>query len=195
MKSVSWNLNFKLLRNILPLVILLGTVFLFSCENDIQTIKTITGPEKLPEAQGHNMEILYSDSGRLKVRIFAPEIRKFSNTEEPHIEFPHGMVVRFYDNQFEVESIIKANYAIYYEEKQFWEAQNNVEAVNRKKGEQLNSEKLFWDEKKELIYSESPTRIVNKDGTFYGENGFEANQRLTRWKLKGSRGQVKIKDE
>jgi hypothetical protein len=36
---------------------------------------------------------------------------------------------------------------------------------------------------------------VNEDGTFYGEKGFEAKQDLSWYRLKKSRGVVKIKDE
>ena len=38
-------------------------------------------------------------------------------------------------------------------------------------------------------------QVVNEDGTFYGENGFEARQDLSWYKLKKSKGVVTLKDE
>ncbi|MBS1234211.1 MAG: hypothetical protein H6R34_775, partial [Bacteroidetes bacterium] len=47
----------------------------------------------------------------------------------------------------------------------------------------------------ETIYSDQFTKIINADGTFYGEKGFEARQDLSKWKLKGSKGTVNVKDQ
>ncbi len=177
------------------LTMVTGMLFLYACENDIEKINTITKPDVLPEISGKNFEIIYSDSALVKVRILAPEIKKFSNNKEPYIVFPRGMTAYFYDNNLTIKSVIKANYVIFYEKEYLWEAKNNVEARNLIEGDQLNTEHLFWDERKRIIYSSTHSRIVNKDGTFYGDNGFEANQDLSRWKLKGSKGTVKVRDE
>jgi LPS export ABC transporter protein LptC len=161
-----------------------------SCENDIQKINSITDSGNLPDASGKNFESIYSDSSMVRVRIVGKEIRQFSDSKRPYIEFPVGLTAYFYDDSLNIESIIKANYVIYYKEESLWEAKNNVEAKNFRTGEQLNTEHLFWDEEKKLIYSNTYSRIVNQDGTFYGQRGFEANQDLTWWKLKGTKGTV-----
>lgn len=166
-----------------------------SCENDIQKINSITSLGELPDASGKNFESIYSDSSLVKVRIVGKEIRQFNKSKRPYVEFPVGLTAYFYDDSLNIESIIKANYVIYYREESLWEAKNNVEAKNFKTGEQLNTEHLFWDEEKKLIYSNTYSRIVNKDGTFYGQQGFEANQDLTWWRLKGTKGTVTVRDE
>ena len=176
-----------------PVMIVL--LFFLACENDINKIKTITATPNLPELTGHNYEIIQSDSGKVKVRLLAPEIIKFSKSENPYTAFPRGITAYFYDDSLNIESVIEANYVIYYEEEGLWEAKNNVEARNLSNGNQLNTEHLFWDQKKKRIYSNTYSRIVNEDGTFYGENGFEASQDLTKWKLKGSKGTVKVRNE
>jgi LPS export ABC transporter protein LptC len=166
-----------------------------SCENDIQKINSITSFVNLPDASGKNFESIYSDSSMVKVRLVGKEIRQFNNSKRPYIEFPAGLTAYLYDDSLNIESIIKANYVVYYKEESLWEAKNDVEAKNFTTGEQLNTEHLFWDEKKKLIYSNTYSRIVNKDGTFYGQEGFEANQDLTWWRLKGTKGTVSIRDE
>ncbi len=158
-------------------------------------LNSLTGNTTLPEVSGKNFEIIHSDSGKVKVRILAPEIRKYAFVEQPYIEFPRGMKAYFYDDSLKIESVIEAGYVKYFEAEKLWEAKNNVEARNLKKGEQLNTEHLFWNQEKKTIYSNTSSRIVTEEGTFYGEKGFEANQDLSKWKLKSSKGTVNVKNE
>ena len=172
-----------------------GIALITACENDIAKINNVTSDKRLPAISGTTIEIVYSDSGYVKMKIEAPILNKFEDPKNPTITFPEGLIVHFYNKNQEVESRISANEAIYFEDKQLWEASNDVEAKNFKTGEQLNTEHLFWDQEKGLIYSNEYCRIINKDGTFYGENGFEATQDLSKWKLKRSKGTVNIKNE
>ena len=187
-------MNYTLLKYT-ALFLLAGATILSSCENDIATIKALSEEVNIPTMTGINVETIYSDSGQIKGKIIAPELKRFSRENDPYYEFPKGLNVFFYDRKGLVESHIQANYALFYEKQELWEARNNVVARNEKTGEQLFTEHLFWNQKQESIYSDQFTKIINADGTFYGENGFEASQDLSRWKLKGSKGTVNVKDE
>ncbi|MFW5645346.1 MAG: LPS export ABC transporter periplasmic protein LptC [Bacteroidota bacterium] len=187
----------KLIYSSLKRLLVFPGVFflLFSCENDIEKIKSLTDPSELPNVRAKTVEIIYTDSSELEMILEAPSIKQFNKDVDrrPHIEFPEGIHVKFYDDSMNIESEITANYAIYYQDDKLWEAKGNVVAHNIEKGK-LNTEVLFWDENKELIYSNTFSRIETEDGTFYGQDGFESNQRFTKWRLKGSRGTVNIKE-
>lgn len=184
-------------RRVCIYILLLSAVCIFypACENDLEKIQTITSLDHFPDASGKKYEILYSDSFRVKVRILAPEIERYARVEKPYIKFPKGMTAYFYNDSLKIEAYIKAKDVVYYQEDYLWEAKNNVEGRNLVNGNQINTEHMFWDEKKHMIYSNTRSRIVRKDGTFYGENGFEARQDLSWYRLKKSRGVVTIKDE
>lgn len=175
--------------------VLASVIGLLSCENEIEKINSLSGTSAFPAVSGKNFEIVHSDSGKVKVRILAPELYKYDLVEQPYIEFPRGMKAYFYDDSLKIESIIEAGYVKYFQEEHLWEAKNDVEARNLKNGEQLNTEHLFWNQDKKIIYSNTSSRIVTDEGTFYGEKGFEANQDLSRWKLKSSKGTVNVKNE
>jgi len=194
--QLTWRFEFSFgnIFNII-LFLLVGACIFSSCENDLEKIRTITSIDQIPDASGRQYEILYSDSFRVRVRILAPEIERFARSEEPVIKFPKGMTAYFYDDSLKIEAYIKAKDVVYFEKDYLWEAKNNVEGRNLANGNQLNTEHMFWDEKKHIIYSQTRSRIVNEDGTFYGENGFEAKQDLSWYKLKKSRGVVTLKDE
>ena len=176
--------------------IALGT-FLSGCENDIEKINLFTGDnDDYPDIVGENIEVIYSDSAKVKVQMHAKELKQFNNAEEPYSEFPKGMIVYFYDNEQKIESEISADYAIYQNEKKIWHAKGNVIAKNLKSGDRLDSEEMFWDEEKEEIYSNTFTRIVNENGTFYGQSGFKSNQNLTKYQLIGiTNSIINIEDE
>ena len=177
------------------ILLLVFSLYFISCENEIEKINSLAGTSIFPEVSGKNVEIIQSDSGKVRVRILAPELYKYDQVEQPYIEFPRGMKAYFYDDSLKIESVIEAGYVKYFEKERLWEAKNNVEARNLKKGEQLNTEHLFWNEQKKTIYSNTNSRIVTEDGTFYGEKGFDANQDLSKWKLKSSKGTVNVKNE
>ncbi|MBN2350627.1 MAG: LPS export ABC transporter periplasmic protein LptC [Bacteroidales bacterium] len=182
-----------LFKSIVP--VFLGMIFLFSCETDIEKINALTNIPQLADQTGIDVEVAYSDSGKLKSEFSTPELFKYSKAEEPYYEFPSGIFVKLYDNSEKLESTIEAKYAIYYFEKGLWEARNNVIAKNVQNGDRLDTEHLFWDTESRKIYSEKFSKIVNEDGVFYGENGFEADQDMTKWKLIGSKGTVTVKED
>ena len=182
-----------LARCILPVIILMGSFV--SCKNDIETINALNNEIKLPDQSGFNIEITYTDSGKVQGKINAPEVNKYDRGEEPYVEFPKGMKVMFYDSLERPTSIIKANYAIYYEKKQLWEARNQVVAENLVNHDKLETEQMFWDQKEERIYSEKFTRLTNSDGISYGEGGFESRQDMSKWRLKGSSGTLNVNND
>jgi LPS export ABC transporter protein LptC len=187
------------LNNLTSLTSILIIVCIFisiaSCENSMEKIKTITKNPAYPTVSRVNTEIFYGDSSRVKIRVWATKLERFVQGKEPYINFPEGILVYFYDTAMNIVSEISAHSAIYYEKKNLWIARNDVVAKNNNKGEQLNTEELFWDQEKHKIYSEKFSRIQTSDGVFIGESGFEANQTITWWRLKSTRGTVNMKDE
>ena len=170
-------------------------LLLAGCENDIERVSMLTDEAAVPKIRGTNVKVIYSDSARVKVQILAPSFQQFSDAEEPYMEFPDGLEVYFYDDSMKIESEIKADYTIYYSETRLWHATGNVVALRLDNGDALHTEELFWDEAGERIYSDAFTRVQNKDGTFYGKRGFESDQALNNWQLKGTSGTVNVPDE
>ncbi|MCP4314082.1 MAG: LPS export ABC transporter periplasmic protein LptC [Bacteroidetes bacterium] len=176
--------------------LILATLWLAAgCENDIERINMLTNDREMPTVNGTNVKVIYSDSGRVKVQILAPTYKQFPNAEKPYMEFPDGMEVFFYNDSMMIESEIRSDYSIYYTSDRLWHATGNVVAHRLTNGDALNTEELFWDEEKQLIYSNVYTRVQNEDNTLYGKGGFEAQQNLDNWFLKGTSGEIMVSDE
>ncbi len=182
------------LRRVFPLL-LAGGILLGSCENDIERVGLLTDETLIPKIKGNQIEVIYSDSARVKVRITAPLFMNFPDLERPYMEFPKGMDVFFYGDSLKLESSIRADYTIYYTKERLWHATGNVIARRLSNGDELNTEEMYWDEQKEFIYSNAYTRVQNEDGTFYGKEGFTSDQHLNNWQLIGTSGTVTVPDE
>ncbi|MEQ9262052.1 MAG: LPS export ABC transporter periplasmic protein LptC [Owenweeksia sp.] len=168
-------------------------LFLYSCENDINEVKNVTQDQKIPLEIQENLELIYSDSSFTKMELKAPLAENYPQLDEPEMVFPKGIKVRFFDAYGKEDSRLKADYAIHYANKRLWHAVGDVVVVN-KKGEQLNTEELYWDEKKELIYSEVFVKITTDDEIIMGE-GFEADQNFTNYTISKVTGQITIEDD
>jgi LPS export ABC transporter protein LptC len=188
----NWLLRLNIKNTIIPLI---GgiIVFLSACEGDIEKVKLMSREKNFPDQSMTNAEIIHTTNGRLKVKITSPEINRYTSVEEPHTIFPQGLHVQFYDSTLTVESVISANYAIYHESSDLWEAKNDVVTINNE-GDTLNTEYLIWNQNEEVIYTDRYVRITTKDGIIHGK-GFEANQDFTNWRIKETTGSIEVNNE
>lgn len=180
------------------MLLLLGGIILFtvSCKNDIETINALFGTER-PTMIYTNVSLEYTDTAKLQARLDTEILEYHLNEEDdnPYYEFPQGIEVHFFDEKEELQSIITSKYAIYMENEQLFEARDSVVAHDIKESQTVETEQMFWDMDKKIIYSKVFTKISNEDGVHFGENGFEANQDLSYYRLFGSTGTMRVKDE
>jgi len=175
-------------RTYLPL--LFFYLLITGCENDIEKVKLVGKGEKEPVESAVNIKILYSDSSKVKVELTAPLTNHFIG-EKAYLELPKGFKAIFYSEQLEVKSQLTADYGIRYEKEQKMEARKNVVAINQN-GDQLNTEHLIWDERREKLLSDEFVKITTKDEIIYG-SGFEANQDFSKYKIFNIKGTISIK--
>lgn len=178
----------------LPFLMLLTAGMFMSCERDIEKIKMLTQNKKFPVERGVNIEMTYTDSGLVKVKMSAPVIEKYLD-ERPYTEMKKGLVCYFYNADHEVESMLKARYAIRWENEKLMEARDSVVVVNTK-GEKLTCEQIFWDEAQRKIYGKKDklVTITRKDEVLWGY-GFESNEDFSKYKIFNLKGTFKLNDE
>ena len=162
-----------------------------SCQTDIPTINQLTVDKNLPSETMMDADIMYSDSGKVKMKLMAVQLDRYNDKD--YIEMPRGMKILFYDDSMKVNSRVKADYGIRHEKEGKMEAKRNVEVVNVK-GEKLNTEHLYWDENKKLIYTDEFVKITTKNEVMYGD-GLESNEDFTKYKIKNIKGTMSIKDD
>lgn len=174
------------------LLFILFTSLFIGCENDIQKVNMFTGHSNLPLQTAKNIEVLYSDSARVKVKLNAPVSQRFEDTS-PYIEFPKGVKAIFYRENLIIRSTLTANYAMIKEKEGLMEAKGNVIIVNEK-GEQLNTEKLTWDQNKAKVYTKEFVKITTSDKIIFGQ-GMEANEDFSVYRIFNIKGTITVKKD
>ncbi len=172
--------------------LLLFIPFLFSCEKNLETIRK-SDIESLPSQTVRDLVTVYSDSGLTQLVMLSPIVQVYSDHKPPYSEFPEGIKVLFHDGNPEPIASLSSKYARYYEDKKIWELKDSVVAVNEK-NEILETELLYWNQEKDLVYTERFVRITSEEQIVMG-TGFEANSRLTKWKIRNVSATIYVKEE
>lgn len=181
-------------RSLALLLVFLVIASLVSCRNDYDIIQALASEVTLPHVTGFDIELAYTDSGRLKGKIYAPEVYQFVEVDEPYYEFPKGMTAVIFDSAGGSYNI-HANYGIFLYQRQLWEGRNEVVINNERTGEKIETEQIYWDQKEKRIYSDKYTKITKKEGVFIGENGFEADDAFQTTRMFGYSGTMRISEE
>jgi len=164
------------------------TFVFFSCRDNRKEIDQMMQKQTVfPSEQGEVVEIIYTDSGRVQMRLTAPIMNHYTyNVPEPYTEMPKGVFVEFFNDSGKVKTTLKANYALRYEKSKRTEAKKNVVVVNVS-GEILNTEQLYWDEATRKIYTDVPVIITTKKDILKG-TGMESNQDFTDYTIRNVSG-------
>jgi len=165
------------------------TAFFSSCKGDFKEANAVEF--KPNQDEGREVEVFYSDSGIVKMKLNASKLIRHS-TDTPWVEYPEGMKVVFYDSLMKEDGYFTADYAIHKEKENIIEGKKNVIVVNQK-GEKLNTEHLIWDKEKEMIYTNEFVKITTEDEVITGE-GMEADEQFSKYKIKKIKGTVTIKE-
>lgn len=136
-----------------------------------------------------DVEILYSDSAIVRVRITAPTLLYYIERENPRQEFPDGIKVEFLNPNLQVRSTLTSKSAIRQQEKGLVTIRDSV-VLTTVLQEKLETEELLWDEKTEKVYTEKFVKVTKPGEVLFGF-GLEANQDFSFWKITVPKGVIK----
>lgn len=136
---------------------------------------------------------LVSDSGVTRYRINTEEWLVFDRKNPPYWAFEKGVYLEKFDSIFQVEASIKADTAYFFNKEELWKLMGNVHIQNLK-GEQFDTELLYWDQRAQRIYSDEFIRIEQPDRIITG-HGFESNQQMTVYTIRKPEGIFYVDEE
>ena len=150
-------------------------------EGKRQTITLPADPETFPTMRTVNVSTLISDSGYTRYHITAPLWLMFEEAREPHWKFPDGMYMVKFDNDMKENGTFTADTATYFSQKRLWRFDRNVR-YRSTDGDRLLTQQLFWDQNRQIVYSDSFIHLERADRTIEGF-GFEADQNMREYKV------------
>ena len=159
---------------------------------DKNLAEAISENDTLPSMSSLGVTTLISDSGITRYKIVAEEWLIFDKKNPPYWAFEKGVYLEKFDTLFRIDASIKADTAYYHEKKKLWELKGNVQ-IHSQRGDKFQTDLLFWDEKKEKVYSDKFIQIEQEDKVIKGY-GFESNQDLSEYEIKNTTGIFTIED-
>lgn len=174
-------------------VLLVGAAIIFSsCDNSLEIVPG-ADVNSLPSLVVRNFETVQTDSGKVQMVLRSPLMERRVIESGTFNEFPLGVEVIFYDGKKEQVASIISQYAKYNESEKLWELRYEVKARNEL-NELLETELLYWDEEKELVYTDKFVRITGEERIISG-TGFESDTRFSRWEIRNGNAIIYLKDE
>ncbi len=173
-------------------VILLASLTIGSCGNDISEIKAITDPQQLPVQTNHKAEFVYTESGKLRNKLIAETLERYEG-DESYLLAKDGFTMIFYDSTETEEARLTAVNGRYDQAKNHLVAWDKVELLNAK-GEKLETEELIFAQDSARIYSDRFVTITSESGVLFGD-GLESNDSFTRYHILRPHGDLYVKDK
>jgi LPS export ABC transporter protein LptC len=174
-------------------VFFLVAVLLISCEKKVEKIKN-SDLLTLPSITVKKGFSVLDDSGKVQLIIKAPLLETYNNTDAPYSEFRMGIEVIYYDGKKDSVGRVIAKYARYTTKKKLWELTDSVVVINFESNYMLETEQLFWDQEKDVIYNDRFVKFSNQDQSVFG-NGFQSDSHLNKRKIRNVSGPIYLRDE
>lgn len=145
----------------------LAAVLVSSCEGNFKDVRKMSYSEFMPSGEAEDFNLRYTDSGRITSILVSPKMLDFSNVVFPFTEFPEGIDVTIYDKNGE-KTFVKADYAVSYKQTTIIDLQGNVR-ISTEKGQLLETEQLYFDQKHEWFYTEKRFKFTDPKGVSQGQ--------------------------
>jgi len=169
----------------IKLTLFAGIMLAFcSCENSLNDIKKIASKEEdKPISRTTDVDIIYSDSAKVKAHVTGPLMIDYSdNTPKPYKEFPKGIKIIFYDNDLKESGSVVSDYAIQREKENLIEFRRHVVATSAH-GDVFKSEELTYDMTAKIFKSTKAVEITSPNGDVMEGVGADSNESLYPWHI------------
>ena len=163
------------------------SLMLSGCKEDGKLgVASRIDPTKMPSMSTVNVATLISDSGITQYKIVSPLWNVYDEVDTPYWNFPKGIYLQKFDRKFNVIASVAADSAKFFRLMNLWKLDGNVE-LRKEPGELFLTQQLFWDQRRNRIYSDSFIHIETPDRMLEG-HGFESNDQLTKYSIRRPTG-------
>lgn len=173
--------------------ILSVSALLTACSHDKQSsAPALHDRDRLPIMSTTGVSKLISDSGVIRYKIIAETWDVYDRTKPQKQTFMNGIFMEKFDEHFKVSMYLTADTAYWYDQN-LWELRGRVE-IRKENGTVFNTNELFWDMGKHLVYSSKFIHIVTPEQELRGV-GFRSDEELTNYEITNSAGSFPVPEE
>ena len=163
----------------------------FSCNDGLKQVQKMGISENEPIGIAENINLKYTDSGRVTANLLSPKRLDFSNRNFPYDEFPEGITLYLYDDDNKKSTVV-SDYAIIYSATNLIDLQGNV-LITTSDNNILKAEQLYYDQKNEWLFTNRPVTFTTEKDIING-NGFDSNSKFTNAEVLEVTGYVTVED-
>jgi len=138
-----------------------------------------------------NINTMMTDSGKLVLRLSAPDQLQFQNGNK---SWPTGLVLEYYSAPESPVFTFRSNLADFNAKENLYKGEGNVIVKNMETGDELNTELLFWSPGEEKFYTDKFVTIIS-EGEVHTGKGLSANQDFSSYKILEPAGTIKIEED
>jgi len=152
---------------ILVLLMVLSITLFLGCESNFKEVQKINFSEFVPSGEADQINLKYTDSGRITAILVSPKMREYASVDFPFTEFPKGIDVTLYDINGK-KTFIKSDYATSYKLTNIIDLEGNVK-ITSQDGQILETEQLYFDQKNEWFFTEKSFKFNDPKGVSNGQ--------------------------
>jgi len=170
-------------------------LFVSACENSLNDIQKIASKEEdKPISRSTGVDVIYSDSAKVKAHMTTPLMIEYNDIAKPYTEMPKGVKIVFFDENLGEKGSITSDYATRRDKENIIEFRKNVVASNTQ-GETFKSEELIYDQTTKKLYSTKPVQITMSNGNVMNGTGFNSNESLYPWHIDQATGTFPVTEK
>ena len=168
-----------------------SAILLFSCEGR-HAVPDRSAEAAMMTEYSENLSVVMSQNGRRSYFFETPLLEGYRLGAEPYREFRRGVRITTYrdDSLASVDAVLTANYAIYYEKRELWEARGDV-VIKKFDGTEVYTQQLFWNARTKKVYSNVDTKLVKGNNVTVGER-FESDEDFKDWRFRYQKSRMEV---
>jgi lipopolysaccharide export system protein LptC len=175
-------------NSIITIVTVFAVTVFFSCESNFKEVQRINAVAFSPSGEADNIDLKYTDSGKVKAILISPKMLDYSNAKYPFTEFPKGVHVTLFDDKGQ-KSYVDSEYAITYARTDIIDLQKNVR-ITSSDGKLLQTDQLYYDQKNEWFFTEKHFKYTDESGGYLEGPGVDFSKDFKVFNMQKSKGEV-----
>ncbi|XMO87365.1 LPS export ABC transporter periplasmic protein LptC [Algibacter sp. AS12] len=177
--------------NIFNIVTIFIVTMFFSCNDSFKQVQKIGISENEPIGVDHNVNLKYTDSGRVSANLISTKVLDYTNRDFPFRQFTDGVTLYIYDKDNQ-KSTVQADNAFVYDNTNLIDMQDNV-VITTHDNQVLKTEQLFYNTGKEWLSTNKPVSFKTKTDLING-NGFDSNSEFSNAEVLEVTGIITLED-
>ena len=146
--------------------LIISCFFIVACENDVKKIDALLKNRAAIE-EAYTIQAYMSQSGLVKAKLASPYMMIVQG-DSGYIEFPKTLHIDFYDDSVTIESTLDSRYGKQFQYNGLTLLKDSVVVINKKNGDTLRTNELWWDRNKSEFRTDKPVQIYQRDRTIFG---------------------------